>query len=73
MIKQAKRAAQRLLEDHELKDAGVGTWNPTRCYEPILLHIHPNDPPSWTFPQKNTREDRMRKQKLQDGTKLYTV
>ena len=70
---EAKRAVQRLLEDHELKDAGVEIWDPTRCYEPILLHIHANDPPRWTFPRKNTREDRMRKQKLQDGTKLYTI
>ncbi len=41
---QAKRAVQSLLEDYGLTDAEVEIWDPTRCYEPILLHIHPNDP-----------------------------
>ena len=41
---QAKRAVQVLLEDHGLKDAEVEIWDPTRCHQPVLLHIHPNDP-----------------------------
>ena len=41
---QAKRAVQSLLEDYGLNDAEVEIWDPTRCYEPVLLHVHPNDP-----------------------------
>lgn len=41
---QAKRAVQPLLEDHNLMDAEVDIWDLTRCYQPVVLHIHPNDP-----------------------------
>ena len=39
----AKRAVQSLLEDYGLTDAEVEIWDPSRCYEPILLHMHPNE------------------------------
>ena len=40
----AKRAVQSLLEDYGLTDVEVEIWDLTRCYEPVLLHMHPSDP-----------------------------
>ena len=40
---QVKRAVQSLLEDYGLNDAEVEIWDPSRCYEPVLLHLHPDD------------------------------